>query len=93
MEFTGMIWKLVLKIIVQIQGPEETFADHPGHFPRLHGRFLVKGYGFPEGIYHNVAILTFCDVAVDLFTQFLTENPIHVIRQGAQQSLAFGVVW
>ncbi len=80
------------KVIIQIQGSEETFADHPRDFSCLHRGFLVKGYGLAQGIHHNMAILTFSDVAVDLFTQFFTERSIHIIRQGAQQSPAFGMV-
>ncbi len=52
------------KVIIQVQCSKQAFAYHPGHFPGLHGGFLVKGYGLAQGINDNVAILTLCDMAV-----------------------------
>jgi hypothetical protein len=72
MKVTLKGYKLVTDIIFQVQGSEKALAYHSRHLARFCCRFMIKGYGFAQGIYNDVTILAFGDMAIDLFTQFFT---------------------
>jgi hypothetical protein len=82
---------LMPEIIIQVQGAEESLAHYSWNLACCRGGSMVKGNGLAQGINYDVAILASGDMALDLFTQFLVKDPIHIIGQGAQQGPAIGI--
>ena len=75
----GCIFRLMLDIVIQVKGSEETLAHRSRDNCLIGSGFLIEVDRFFQGVHNDSTVLAFRDVTLDLFTKFLAEGPIHIL--------------